>query len=177
MYIGRNHTWFTLNQEGVMTLGVGLMAARALGQPDNICLLSEGKEVRKGQPCFRLGRGNRQMTLRAPVDGIIDQVNVSALKDSSTVSMDPFGRGWIYRIEPRGEISLEEFISGAKADGWLKSEISRLRDFLAGRTESPALAGATLQDGGMPVDGFGEQLDDEHWHQLLEDFLGLETGN
>ena len=153
------------------------MAARALGQPDNICLLSEGKEVRKGQPCFRLGRGNRQMTLRAPVDGIVEGVNVSAFKDSSFVSTDPFGRGWIYRIEPRGEISLEEFISGEKAEGWLQSELSRLRDFLAGQTENRALAGATLQDGGMPVEGFGEHLDDEHWHQLIEEFLGLDTGN
>ena len=172
-YLHRGHTWVK-PAGGLLTIGVGPMAIGALGQPDDMCLLPGGTRVKKGQPLFKLGNGARRITLRSPIDGVISKVNNAALDDSSKVSDDPFGNGWLYRIAPDDpEKSLEGLMAGEKAHGWLNEQAKRLRDFLAGIPGEPAVAGATLQDGGLPVAGYGNHLKDEQWEQLVNSFLGL----
>ena len=174
-YLHRGHTWVSpADAGGLLTIGVGPMAIGALGKPDDMCLLPGGTRVKKGQPLFKLGNGARRITLRSPVDGVISKVNNAALDDSSRVSNDPFGNGWLYRIAPDDpEGSLDGLMSGDKAHGWLQEQATRLRDFLAGIPGQPTLAGATMQDGGLPIAGYGSHLRDEEWERLVDSFLGL----
>jgi glycine cleavage system H protein len=176
-YLCTCHTWMAGDPSGLLSLGISPAAVRALGSPDNLCLLPKGTKISKDKPCFKLGRGQRKITLRAPVDGVIEQVNVAAFRESETISADPFGQGWIYKIKPTGKASLEDLLSGEKAEGWLRQEFAKLRDFLAGRVANPALAGSFLQDGGMPVEGFGDYLNEAQWNDLMNNVLCLDAGD
>jgi len=51
----------------------------------------------------------------------------------------------------------------------------RLRDFLASLSDHGALAGATLQDGGLPIDGLAQRVDDRTWARFVDEFFGPEA--
>jgi glycine cleavage system H protein len=174
IYLGGDQTWVSPGAEGAITLGVSPLAIKAIGRPDDMYLVPVGATVRKGQILLRIFRGKRLLTLRAPFDGRVAEVNVAAFEDGSLVENDPFGRGWIYRLSPKGDVELDNYAAGEEAESWLKSEIRRLRDFFANLGKGGAtLAGATLQDGGMPVEGFGSQLDEKSWERFVKEFLRL----
>ena len=56
---------------------------------------------------------------------------------------------------------------------WLKSEFTRLKDFLALSVKPNAGYAHVLQDGGAPKDGVLEDLGPEVWEDFQTGFLDL----
>jgi glycine cleavage system H protein len=174
IYLGGDQTWVSPGASGAITLGISPLAIKAIGRPDDMYLVPVGATVRKGQTLLRIFRGKRLLSLRAPFDGRVAEVNVAAFEDASLVRDDPFGQGWIYKLSPKGEVKLDDYAAGEEAESWLEGEIRRLRDFFSNLGKGGVtLAGATLQDGGMPVEGFGLQLDEKSWKRFVKEFLRL----
>jgi hypothetical protein len=61
---------------------------------------------------------------------------------------------------------------GRSAREWLDREVERLRVFLATITPRHPVLGDTMQDGGLPVAGLTEYLDESGWQKLRERFFG-----
>jgi len=173
MYLDKGHTWVSREDSGNLRLGLSSLPVMALGSPENIWLLPGGTLVRKGAPILKLRRGEEEITLRAPVNGTIESVNSKALEDPSRLvrnSFDP--SNWFYRLKPEGAFGGEEgMLSGEEAQGWLQREFARLRDFFSKYVGDTAMAGATLADGGLPIEGFAERLGKEEWTRFVNDFI------
>ncbi len=191
-FLDIGHTWVKVEPEGLVRVGADWLPGTLLGQPDKVDLTAAGSIVKRGDPILRLRRHGRSVTLRAPVDGTIEEVNVSLLDEPAAVAGDPFGSGWLYRLTPANLGSaLRGMLIDDEAVNWMHREIQRLRDALnaisrraalSGETglatrlalaTQPALAatGPTMQDGGLPVAGLAEQLDPEQWNELARTFF------
>lgn len=173
VFLTRTHQWVRLLSGGMLRIGVDPLQVKALGTADKIKLPKPGARVHRGDPLATLSRQGRQLTLHAPVDGRIVSVNQEATRPQELESA-PYRNGWLYEIAPTSlNLSfLERAFRDRDAENWLRSELRRLRDFLAiGLEPAPA---AVLQDGGLPVHGFGGELDDAQWQGLVETFFTLE---
>jgi hypothetical protein len=86
---------------------------------------------------------------------------------------DPFGEGWLYVLSPkRLGPALRGMLVGDEAVGWMREELARLRASIAGIASADALVGATLPDGGVPLDGLAGRLDEPQWDQVSDAFFG-----
>lgn len=88
-------------------------AADQLGELVYIDLPEVGTEVQAGDEVAELESSKAVTPLVAPVAGVIRYVNNEAADDPSIVTGDPYGEGWIFKIELEddepGLLSSEEY--------------------------------------------------------------------
>ena len=103
---------------GTVTIGITTVAAEALGDIVYLDLPEVGTEVTAGEACGEVESTKSVSDLFAPVTGTVIEVNQAALDDPSIVNADPFGQGWLLRVEAGEDadlLSAEDYaeISGA----------------------------------------------------------------
>lgn len=106
------HVWVDASTEPAM-VGITEYAADQLGELVYIDLPEVGTEVQAGDEVVELESSKAVTPLVAPVSGVIRYVNNEAADDPSIVTGDPYGEGWIFKIEleddESGLLSSEEY--------------------------------------------------------------------
>jgi glycine cleavage system H lipoate-binding protein len=172
LFLSRGHAWMGVEPSGVVRVGADRLPSTLLGGVEAVTSLPVGTEVHRGEPIARLHHGDRSVELASPVDGVVTAANPEALNDPGAVAADPFGRGWIAAVEPRGlGAALKRLFVAEEAASWMRAELSRLRDFLVGLDGGLAAAAATLPDGGLPMNGVAKRLNDGEWRELAARFF------
>jgi len=172
LFFDRGHTWVHLEPSGSIRLGADMLPSTFLGDVDNLKVRPAGTEIRQGDPILTMMRGGRQITLHSPVDGTIQEVNAMAGANPRCLRRDPFGAGWVYRLAPRNLAgALEQMVVGDGALRWMRGELERVRELLCATSSPAALAGATLPDGGLPIEGIHEHLDETSWQKLVDELF------
>lgn len=172
VFLDPGHVWLQLDTSGAVRLGSDMFPMAALGRVDKVEVKPVGSVVRRGDAVASLTRGRRTLSLRAPVDGVVTRVNEEAGRDPSRLEQDPFGQGWLLWLSPKNLApSLKTMRVAEEAGAWLREQLQRLRDFVATGAVPNQLAGATLQDGGLPIDGVANHLDDDRWKLLVDEFF------
>jgi len=177
-FVGPGHAWLRLDRSGQVTLGADRLASLLLGNPSQVFLRAAKSEVRRGEPLVELRSRDRSLSLMAPVDGTIVEVNRKVTADPSRVASDPFGEGWLVKLAPENlGAQIRNFVVGEEAVTWMRQELRRLRDTLAllsgwtgGAEGAPRLA-----DGGLPMRGLADTLSPDDWEKLQHKFFHVET--
>lgn len=108
--------------ETPVTLGITQAAAERLGTVSFVELPYPGELFKPGALLGRVSSAGGSMAIRMPFVGQINAVN-SALGDApGLVSDDPYGEGWIVRIEPGDPADAEALLD---ADAYAASLSSR----------------------------------------------------
>lgn len=106
------HVWVDVSTEPAM-VGITEYAADQLGELVYIDLPEVGTEVQAGDEVAELESSKAVTPLVTPVAGVIRYVNNEAADDPSIVTGDPYGEGWIFKIELEddelGLLSSEEY--------------------------------------------------------------------
>ena len=166
------HTWAQIHPSGNVTVGVDDFVQKVVGQIDEIKTEPVGSTVKQGQKLIQVCQKNRVLEFASPVDGTVIQINDQILKDPTSMKENIYQAGWIYEIKPANiSLNLPRLLIGEKSIAWIKSELSRFRDFLQSPALNPVMVGQTLQDGGQPVHGLLEQFNDENWSKFQKEFL------
>jgi glycine cleavage system H protein len=147
LFYGKGHTWLRVGADGMLETGIDDFLSRAIGPVEKIEVLSEGTVVGRGEPFARLTQGDLSVWVRSPVSGVLKHANAAALPE--TLEQDPYGGGWLAKIEPKTGLDLSGLRFGSQAKEWIRDEALRFGRFLAG--VEPRFAMANLQDGGVPV--------------------------
>lgn len=160
------HTWARVEQDEA-TVGADDMVQSTLGPVDAVELPRVGTRVRQGEPFARLRHGDRALDLVAPVTGRVLAANRALAEDPGKVNQEPFGDGWIARIE--GDTLRADkgrLFRGDEARAWFRREVDRLVSRLL-PDSAPA-----LPDGGVLVGELHRHIDETHWRRLTEEFFG-----
>jgi glycine cleavage system H protein len=162
--------WSSLLPDGHIRLGVNRLMLSALQGVQSIALPQSGQKVRKGEPIITLKMGARALSFRAPMDGTVTAVN-SELQNHPQALYGDVTKAWAVTVQPNNlSESVKNMAIGEEAYQWLRSEMTRMRDFFALAVPQPALAHA-LQDGGLPAAGVLQSLDDDTWQKFVEEFV------
>ncbi|MFT4230309.1 MAG: glycine cleavage system protein GcvH [Microbacterium sp.] len=94
-----DHEWVAANGDGTVTIGVTDYAADKLGDVVYVELPAVGTAVVAGSVCGEIESTKSVGEVYAPLSGSVVAVNDSAVDDPSLVNSEPFGRGWLLRLE------------------------------------------------------------------------------
>lgn len=155
------HVWARVSGSEACVGADDLMQA-ALGPLDGVDLPAVGRHVEAGEPIFRLRRGTRALSGRAPVSGTVVAVNEALRNDPGRVNNSPFVDGWAVRVA--GDDLRRErhgLRRGQRARELFRREVDRMLGAIAAAEGAPVLA-----DGGEVVAEIYRHIDDEAWKRL-----------
>lgn len=106
----RDHEWLRREDDGSVTIGITDHAQAALGELVYVELPEVGQEVTSGGDMAVVESVKAASDVYAPVAGSVVEVNDALTEDPEKVNNDPYGEGWIARLEPEGEIDESELM-------------------------------------------------------------------
>jgi len=176
-FFGKGHTWVELLPTGSTRIGLDDFVQKIVGAIDEIKPAAAGNSVAKGEKLFSIRQGNKSLSFESPLSGKVVSFNDNVVNFPDVARKEPYKGGWVAVVEPTDLSSeLKQLSIGNEAAQWLREEIKRFRNFITAQrlslSGSPATAGATLMDGGVPVDSVMEQSTQEVWQKFEKEFLG-----
>lgn len=101
------HEWVRVEDDGTVTFGITDYAQDALGDIVYVSLPEAGAALVAGEACGEVESTKSVSDVYAPVDGSVLERN-GALDDApEVVNADPYGAGWLVRVQPVGELPAE----------------------------------------------------------------------
>jgi len=160
------HTWALAESPNLVRVGMDDFAARLAGQVQQIALPQRGQWIRQGQKIVTLFRDGQKTEMVSPIQGMVNDVNPAISKDGNAARRDPYGEGWLLTVQsPDAKTNFRNLLGGGVARKWMEEAAARLR------MRMPAMAGATLQDGGLAVDDLTAKVPDASWSELAREFF------
>jgi len=93
------HEWLRREDDGSVTVGITEHAANALGDLVYVELPDVGQDVESGGEMAVVESVKAASDVYAPVSGSVAEVNDALADDPEKINADPYGDGWIVRIE------------------------------------------------------------------------------
>lgn len=104
------HEWARLEDDGTVTVGISDFAQDALGDVVYVELPEVNAELEAGQEAGVVESVKAASDIYAPVSGSVIAVNTALEEGPEAVNADPFGEGWMFKIEPQDVTELEELL-------------------------------------------------------------------
>ena len=173
VFFAANHTWTKVNDDGKVRIGLDDFIQKVVGKIDRIEFMNPGEEVKSGDKIIKIVQDGRSIYLKSPVDGRIAMVNRDLEADASKIKVDPY-KAWAIEVEPKHlSKDLRNMKIAESASNWFKKELKRFKEFVSTEvTATNNLVGATAQDGGIPVEGLLERMENGTWKKFEDEFLG-----
>ncbi len=112
----REHVWLRV-EEGEAVLGITDYAQKKLREVVYVELPNVGHSFTENEPIATLESVKASAEVYAPVAGKIVEVNSRLIDSPELINEDPYGEGWIAKIEVDDEAGLENLL---EADEYLK---------------------------------------------------------
>lgn len=106
----QTHEWCT-EQKGIITIGVTEHGLSALGQIIYIDLPENGADVLHEVPFGTLEGMDDKKDLMSPFDGVIVEINESAVYDPGQITEAPDEKGWLIRLKPLKPAPMKDLLS------------------------------------------------------------------
>ena len=105
-----SHEWVRQNEDGTITVGISAHAQEQLGdlvfvetpEIDRVCEAEEGIAVVESVKAAS--------DLYAPVAGTVVDANGELADNPELVNTDPYGEGWIFRMQPAEDDAIESLM-------------------------------------------------------------------
>jgi len=155
VYFSPTHSWAHLETNGLAKVGVDSFIQGLTGTLSDIHVPEKGTRVQQGDPLFSIMSGDKKLQITAPVSGEVKGINTEALQNMRLVHRAPYTHGWLVEMTPSNwEKDTQRLYIGDRTINWLKTEVSRIRDFFAYSFAPSGAEGglALLQDGGDLAD-------------------------
>lgn len=114
----KDHEWARRDGPHV-TVGITHYAQDSLGDVVYVELPKVGDAVEKGRPFGVVESTKAVSELFAPVNGTVVEVNSPLVDAPDTVNTDPFGKGWMVRLEPANPAEYDALLTPEQYDALL----------------------------------------------------------
>lgn len=123
------HLWLAPARRGdrwVVTVGLDALGQEALGEVVYVQLAAPGLRVARGEAIGSLEAEKMVRPLLAPLSGTLVEVNQAVLGAPRLVNTDPYGAGWLCRLEAdRWEPERADLLHGeAAVTAWVRAELA-----------------------------------------------------
>ena len=109
------HEWVSVDGT-TASVGITDYAQRALGDVVFVSVPAAGTRVTAGEPCGEVESTKSVSDIYSPVTGEVTEVNGDVDDDPGLVNSDPYGAGWLMKIEldedegePSGLLTPDEY--------------------------------------------------------------------
>lgn len=116
------HTWAYVNDDGTVTVGITAYAAYQLGELQYVGFPRLQSKVKKDAAFGEVESVKTASDLLAPCSGTVTEINSRLIDDPAMVNRDPYGEGWVIRLEPSDLAELESLMDEAAYDASVANE-------------------------------------------------------
>lgn len=106
----KTHEWARMDNSAVV-VGITDFAQQEIRDIVYVELPKAGKEVKQGEPAGVIESVKAAFEIYAPVSGKITAVNDKIPQDVTAIHKDPFGAGWLFKIEASEPKQLETLMN------------------------------------------------------------------
>ncbi|MFV1997209.1 MAG: glycine cleavage system protein GcvH [Acidiferrobacterales bacterium] len=96
----KSHEWVRIEENGSVTIGITDHAQALMGDMVFVELPEVGSDYSAGDDCAVVESVKAASDVYAPIAGQVTAVNDTLADAPETLNTDPFGEGWIYRMQP-----------------------------------------------------------------------------
>ena len=101
----KEHEWLRQEEDGSVTIGITDHAQSALGDLVYVELPEVGQDVESGGEMAVVESVKAASDVYAPISGSVLAVNDGLSDDPEKINADPYGDGWIVRLQPSDDES------------------------------------------------------------------------
>lgn len=115
------HHWARRNDDGTVTVGVTDFAQQKLGELVYVGLPTVGDVISKDAPTCELESNKTAADVYAPIAGRVVEINEIAVRRPEIVNSEPYGDGWLLRIEPDTTSGWDELLEAQEYQNLLNT--------------------------------------------------------
>lgn len=106
-----SHEWVSLEEEGVVRVGISDHAQQQLGELVYVELPEQGTSFGRGDACAVVESVKAASDIYSPLSGEVTAVNEALADAPETINTDPYGDGWLFSIKPDDAGEMEELMN------------------------------------------------------------------
>ncbi len=160
------HTWALSESPTLVRVGIDDFASKLLGKLELITLPQRGQWIRQGQKVLSIHRDGGTVDMLSPIEGTVTDINEAILNKPSLAQEDPYGDGWMLKVEaPDARTSFRNLLGGSLARWWTEEAASRLQ------RRMPGVLDAVAQDGGVAMNHLTAEMPTPEWVALAKEFF------
>lgn len=118
----KSHEWVRSNEDGTVTVGVTDHAQDQLGDLVYVEVPEAGSELDGGEACAVVESVKAASDVYAPLSGSVVEGNETLADAPETVNSDPYGEGWLIRLQPTDTAALNDLMDAAAYRAFIESE-------------------------------------------------------
>lgn len=122
LYYTAEHEWISIT-DSTARIGITDFAQRQLGDVVYVNAPTPGTRVTAGDPCGEVESTKSVSDIYCPADGEVTEVNAEVDEDPGLVNSDPYGAGWLFKMEldsgdqlPPGLLTATEYAALTKEE-------------------------------------------------------------
>lgn len=117
----KEHEW--VKKEGdVLLIGITYHAQDSLGDIVFIQLPDEGTDIAAGDAFGEIESVKAVSDLYSPIDGKVVKVHDELIDTPEIINSDPYGEGWMLKIEPADPASVDSLLDAGAYDEFVREE-------------------------------------------------------
>jgi len=117
----KEHEWVKIDGTRAV-IGITEHAQNALGDIVYVELPKIGASLEQGKPIGVVESVKAVSDIFAPISGTVTEVNSSAVDDPAKVNGDPFGGGWLVKIDVADAGQSKQLLDAAAYDAVVQAE-------------------------------------------------------
>ena len=115
----RNHEWLRLEDDFGATCGISDHAQEILESIVFVDLPDAGAEVKQGEVIAAVESAGEMFDILSPVTGLIIAVNKELEDAPELINSDPYGDGWIFKIDVTRMAELEDLLNADEYQSYI----------------------------------------------------------
>ncbi|MBF0218405.1 MAG: glycine cleavage system protein GcvH [Gammaproteobacteria bacterium] len=117
-----SHEWIRVEPDGTICVGITHHAQDLLGDMVFIELPEVGRQLSHGEECAVIESVKAASDIYAPLAGTITAVNNSVEAAPELLNQQPYGDGWILKMQPDAATDLHKLLDAAGYSALVASE-------------------------------------------------------
>ena len=105
------HEWISVNEDGLVTVGISDHAQEALGDIVFVELPEAGASVNSKEEIAVVESVKAASDIYSPLTGEVVEINESLLDSPETVNASPYELGWFFKIRMDNEAELDDLMN------------------------------------------------------------------
>jgi glycine cleavage system H protein len=112
-YMG--YSWLQVEDDTV-TVGISEEGLSELTEITTVKLPSENEEFTVDEICGEIETDEGVLNLYCPVEGKVIEINAAVVENPSLIMEDPYGDGWLFRVEPNSVEDLDDLSQASSGE-------------------------------------------------------------
>ena len=105
------HEWISVNEDGLVTVGISDHAQEALGDIVFVELPEAGASVNSKEEVAVVESVKAASDIYSPLTGEVVEINELLLDSPETVNASPYELGWFFKIRMENEAELDDLMN------------------------------------------------------------------